>query len=259
MNIEANAAARKFTPPAISLNDPVRWLGLGWRDLVTNPFNSLFIGFAVFALSALIIVGLYYWRLDYLLLPALSAFLITGPLFAAGLYVKSKKLQKGEKATLKDVIFIAPQKIVQLGMIGVLLFVLALFWMRVAFLIYAVSFGTSPFSGLEETLRLVFTTPTGWALLAVGSVVGGFFAAFAFAVTVFSIPMLIDRDTDAMSAIGMSIATAWKNKAAMLLWGAIITALIGAGFITALAGLIIAYPLAAHASWRAYSTSFGDR
>ena len=39
---------------------------------------------------------------------------------------------------------------------------------------------------------MLFTTQIGWAMLLVGSAVGGLFAAFSFAISAFSIPMLLD-------------------------------------------------------------------
>ncbi|WP_432759645.1 DUF2189 domain-containing protein [Defluviimonas sp. SAOS-178_SWC] len=50
----------------------------------------------------------------------------------------------------------------------------------------------------------MLTTPRGWTLIATGTLVGGLFAAFAFAVSVFSVPMLVSRRTDARAAMGSS-------------------------------------------------------
>ena len=77
--------------------------------------------------------------------------------------------------------------------IGVLLCLLMLLWMRAAVIIYALFFGLLPFPGLSHIAAVLFTTPTGWALLIVGTVVGALFAAFSFAISAFSVPMLLDE------------------------------------------------------------------
>ncbi len=99
---------------------------------------------------------------------------------------------------------------------------------------------------------MLFTTPTGWAMLVVGTLVGGLFAAFAFAISVFSIPMLLDRRTDALTAMGTSMAMVWNNIVPMIAWGAIVLVLFIVSIATLLIGLIVIFPLLGHATWHAY-------
>src|SRR3546814_15297689 len=73
---------------------------------------------------------------------------------------------------------------------GVLLSLLMLLWMRAAVLLYALFFGLLPFPGLDDILTVLVTQPAGWALIVVGSLVGGLFAAFSFAISAFSIPKI---------------------------------------------------------------------
>ena len=91
---------------------------------------------------------------------------------------------------------------------------------------------------------MLFTTPTGWAMLIVGGAIGGLFAAFSFAICAFSIPMLLDRTVDALTAMGTSMAMVWNNLRAMLVWGAIMLALFVVCLATGLLGLIVVFPLA---------------
>src|SRR5690606_4646009 len=109
-----------------------------------------------------------------------------------------------------------------------------------------------PFPGLSEVIGLLFTTTTGWALVIVGSLVGGLFAAFAFAISVFGIPMRLNERTDALTAMGTSMAMVWYNLSVMLTWGAIVVALSALGVLTGLVGLIIVFPVLGHGTWHAY-------
>ena len=99
---------------------------------------------------------------------------------------------------------------------------------------------------------MLFTTPDGWAMLLVGTVVGGLFAAFSFAISVFAVPMLLDERIDAFTAMGTSISLVWNNLPVMLVWGAIVLVLFVLCVATGLVGLIVVFPLLGHATWHSY-------
>jgi len=129
---------------------------------------------------------------------------------------------------------------------------LMLVWMRAAVIIYALFFGLRAFPGIDHVVAMLLTTSVGWGMLLVGSVVGGVFAAFAFAISTFAIPMLLDEDVDAFTAMGTSISMVWNNLPVMFAWGAIVLALFLASLATGLIGLIVVFPLLGHATWHSY-------
>ena len=92
----------------------------------------------------------------------------------------------------------------------------------------------------------------GWAMLAVGTAVGGLFAAFSFAISAFSIPMFLDKKIDAFTAMGSSMALVWNNLRVLLIWAVIVLALFLVSLVTCTVGLIVIYPLLGHATWHAY-------
>jgi uncharacterized membrane protein len=124
--------------------------------------------------------------------------------------------------------------------------------MRAAVIVYALFFGLLPFPGLDHVVEMLFTTPEGWGMLLVGTVVGGLFAAFSFAISVFAVPMLLDQELDAFTAMGTSISMVWRNLPVMVMWGAIVSVLFVVSVATALVGLIVIFPLLGHATWHAY-------
>jgi uncharacterized membrane protein len=229
------------------------WLGRGWRDLWTNPGSSLLYGLTVFAASAVFIVYMLDTGRDYFLFPALAGFMIVGPLVAAGLYLKSRSIEMGERATLRSMLAVQPRAGAQVFFTGMLLTMLMLLWMRAAVIIYALFFGVRPFPGLDRVTEMLLTTPAGWAMLVVGGFVGSLFAGFGFAISVFSIPMLLDRRVDSLTAMGVSMAMVWNNLGPALTWGAIVLALFLASIATGLLGLILIFPWLGHATWHAYS------
>ncbi|MCP4328995.1 MAG: DUF2189 domain-containing protein [Alphaproteobacteria bacterium] len=230
----------------------VGWLKAGWKDLWTNPLPSLVYGVIVFAVSWALILGLILLDLSAYLFPALAGFLVIGPILAIGLYEKSRRIENQEPVTLSSMLFFHARSTTQILLAGVLLCLLVMLWIRAAVILYALFFGLRPFDGLDQILPFIFGTPEGWALFIVGSAVGGLFAAFAFSISVFGIPMLYDRKTDAFTAMAVSMNTVWHQLRILLPWGAIVVAL---GVLTLLSGLvliIIVFPLLGHATWHAY-------
>ena len=151
-------------------------------------------------------------------------------------------------------VFVRPRSGYQALFLGVLLLGVFLLWMRAAVILYALFFGLKPFPGTDEIAPMLFLTPTGWALLLVGSAVGALFAAFAFAISVFSVPMLLEEVTDALTAMGISMAMVWSNLGVMLCWGAIVLGLFVLSALTGFVGLIFVFPVLGHATWHAYRT-----
>jgi uncharacterized membrane protein len=229
-----------------------RWLAAGWRDLATQPGPSLFYGLLVFVVSAAIVTGLFAFGRDYILFPAFAGFMVVGPLLAIGLYEKSRRLAAGEPVSLARMIVVKPASNGQVLFTGVLLCLLMLLWMRAAIIIYALFFGLRPFPGLDHIAPMLFTTPTGWAMLVVGGAVGALFAAFSFAISAVSIPMLLNERVDALTAMGSSVAYVWNNLPAMFTWGIIVLALFLLSLATGLVGLIVTFPVLGHGTWHAY-------
>ncbi len=228
------------------------WLKAGWRDLATNPISSVLYGLMVAIVSAALIYSFLEFNLDYILFPALSGFMIVAPLVAMGLYQKSAKLAQGERADLSDMLAVKPRSGGQMLFVGLLLTLLALIWLRAAVLVYALFFGYRAFPGADEFIPLILGTPAGWGMLVTGILVGGLFAAFGFAVSAFSIPMLLDKRTDALSAMGTSMALVWNNLPVMIAWGAVVLVMIAISIATLILGLVIIFPLLGHATWHAY-------
>jgi uncharacterized membrane protein len=228
------------------------WLRAGWRDFRTNPVPSLVYGILVYALSIAVVSAMFRLGSSFLLFPALSGFLVMGPLVAAGLYEKSRRLEQGETATIRQMLLVRPVSSYQAVFLGLLLLLLFMLWQRAAVLLYALHMGVRPFPGFDEMLAQVFTTPMGLSLLLSGTAVGGLFAAFAFAVSVFAVPMMLEERTDALTAMGISLALVWNNLAVMLAWGAIVVALFLLSVATGFVGLVIVFPVLGHATWHAY-------
>ena len=246
--IRAEPSWSRHLPARTALN----WLAAGWRDLWLNPGPSLVYGLAVTLVSAAIVFGLFSFGWDYILFPALSGFLVAGPVLAIGLYEKSRRMAAGQSVSLAQMIFVRPASGGQVLFAGALLMTLVMLWMRAAVIIYALFLGVQAFPGFADVVPMLFGTPTGWSILIVGSTIGALFAAFAFAISLFAIPMLLERRTDALTAMGTSIMLVWHNLPLALSWGALVAALSVLALVTGLIGLIVVFPLLGHGTWHAW-------
>ena len=79
----------------VALTAPLRWLALGWADLLRCPLPGLLHGL-VAALFGAALVWLARDRF-WFLAGAFSGFLLVAPLIATGLYAVSRSLERGEK------------------------------------------------------------------------------------------------------------------------------------------------------------------
>ncbi len=242
------AAFARHLPPSAAF----QWLRAGWRDFRTGLWSSLGHGLVLLALSAGVLLVLRAAGLLYLALPAMAGFLIVGPFMALGLYRKSHILAAGGRPGMAATLVPRIESGGQIAYAGLLLGLLVLFWLRAADLLYALFFGLSPFPGAADALHNVLTSPRGWALIVVGGLVGALFASFAFAISLFSLPMMMEERRDALTAMGMSFAMTAQNVLPVLVWGMIVSCGLLLSLATGLLGLVVVFPVLGHATWHAY-------
>lgn len=246
---EAAAALSAFAVQLRPLRagDPLRWLAAGWRDFQRCPGLGLFYG-ACFALMGWSLITVYQHAPAYVL--ALSAgFLLMGPFLCLGLYQASRRLEAGEKPDLGESLLAWDRKMGTLAIFGFVLLVLEMLWGRASLIVFAVSFDGMPdFKGS----LLALLDPENINFIVAYLLVGAVFAGLIFAISVVSIPMILDRQTDAITAGLTSLRLVLTQPGVMLLWGALITTLIVLAMLPWFAGLLLAGPVLGHASWHAY-------
>jgi uncharacterized membrane protein len=245
-------------PPPIVLRtlrygDPLRWLRLGWRDFVRAPGIGLFYG-ACFMVMGWALLAVFEHAPAYTL--ALSAgFLLMGPFMCLGLYRVSQRLEDGQRPDFGDSLLAWDTRTGQLAIFGFVLLVLEMLWGRATLVVFAVSFDGMPdFKGSLLALLAPENLPfiLGWA--AVGAV----FAGLIYAVSVISIPMILHRQTDAVTAGLTSVRLVLTQTGVLLWWGALISLLVGLALLPWFAGLLVVGPVVGHASWHAYRQAVVD-
>ncbi|MDD2545834.1 MAG: DUF2189 domain-containing protein [Burkholderiaceae bacterium] len=232
----------------LRLSDPFRWLHRGLRDALAAPGTAAFYG-ACFWAMALVLGWVFRTRPEYTMSLA-SGCLLVGPFLAMGLYDTSRRREAGLAPDLGHSITCWDSHMGSMGMLVLVLVVLELLWGRASLVVFAVFFNT----GMPSTTGVVnaIFNPENWSFVAVYLVVGGIFAALVFSTSVVSIPMILDRDTDALTAGITSLRVVLDNTAVLLLWGALITLAVGASLWFWGVGLLLVGPVLGHASWHAY-------
>ncbi len=232
---------------ALRPRDPLRWLCLGWRDFLRCPRIGLFYGLCFLAMGHAL-MAVFRSAPAYVL--ALSAgFLLLGPFLCLGLYDASRALEHGERPTLRRSLVAWRPTLRSMAIFAGLLLILEMLWGRASLVVFAVSFNTMP--STEKLLTQLFD-PHNIEFLIAYTVVGGVFAGLIFVTSAISIPMILDRQVDAVSAGLTSIRACLENPGVMLWWGALITALIVLAMLPFFLGLLVVGPLLGHATWHAY-------
>ncbi|MDR3517006.1 MAG: DUF2189 domain-containing protein [Azospirillaceae bacterium] len=233
-----------------------QWLAAGWEDFVRAPGVSLAYGALLVIASFILIAGLALYDLGYLILPMAAGFMLVGPVIAVGLYDTSRRLERGEPVSLGTALAAFHSHSTQIAAIGVVLMIGLLFWIRCALLLFALFFAGTP-APLDAIYTELFFSLPGVTLIATGTVIGAGFAIVAFAASAVSIPMLLDRDVDVITAVITSLRSVRDNLVPMVLWGLLVTLLTMAGIATAFLGLAVTLPVIAYASWHAYRDLVG--
>lgn len=234
----------------LALADLAAALAAGWRDFVAMPrFGLFFGGFYVLAGLAIGWATISGGNLTWLI-PAIAGFPLVAPFVAVGLYEASRRRAAGEPLTWRAVLgALKGHGDDQILSMGVIVFVAFSFWMIVAHAIFAVFVGES---GMGRDPLAAMMTPAGLTMLGVGSAVGAAMAFAFYAMTVISLPLLVDRRHDFLTAIIASLAAVRRNFAVMLAWAAIIAGLLFVAMLPGFLGLMVALPVLGHATWHLY-------
>ena len=250
-----------YVPPAsdapkkeilkLNFSDPFIWLRRGWQDLLSFKSCTTFFGVCFFVMA--VVLGIVFRNKPEYTMSIVSGCLLLGPFLALGLYEVSRRNELGLPKSFIQSTTCWRNHIRSMGMLVLVLIVLELLWGRASLVVFAVFFNT----GMPSTtgvMEAIFNAQN-LEFLLVYAMVGGVFAALVFAVSVVSIPMILDRDTDAISAAITSIQVVFVNLPVMLLWGALLTVLVAVALIPAGLGLIVIGPWLGYATWHAYRGS----
>jgi len=228
----------------ITLSAPLKWLALGWKDYKRVPKVSALYGLAVVIISYLVFIVAWISNSITLAIGLLSAFIFIAPVLCIGLYSISRQLKRQKDINLIKSIKHGFTPYGDLSIFIIVIIVISLIWARAASMIHVfVPIGSE--NGYADLL----------IFLGVGSFIGTFFAILIFSLTVFSLPMVMDKNVDMITACLSSINAVLRNKMPMFLWSILIVMLTGLGILTAFLGFLVIIPWLGFATWHAYRES----
>jgi len=233
-----------FVAPCKELSPfaPFRWMKLGLSDLLRAPRQSLAYGLAVALMIGIVCVLAWFRGSQWFMFAMLGGFVFLAPLTCIGLYAISAQIERGQEPLMARSIRAAFKRHFGNEMIFALaLLVIFLVWARAAVMI-TVFFPTDGEATVGELLTY----------LGFGSMIGAVFAAITFSASAFSLPMIMHRDVDSVTAIVTSINAVLRNKGAMIVWLTIVVFSVLVGVATAFVGLIAIVPIIGYAAWHGY-------
>lgn len=225
----------------LTLLAPLRWLKLGWADIKTAPKQSLTYGSIIVGLSYCVSIMIWLYGGLGLLMSVLSGFLFFGPLLAIGLYSISCQIQSGKVPVLGYCLREGKRHLGNELVFAVILSVIFLVWARAASMTHIFY----PEQANAEWTQYV-------TFFVVGTLEGAVFSAIIFCFSAFSLPMIMDRKVDVVTAIVTSINAVLRNRRVLFLWACIIVLIVVIGIATAFIGFVVLMPLVGHATWHAY-------
>ena len=226
----------------------------GWDDFQEKRGDIIVVAlvYPIFGLftAAFAVQG----RLLPLIFPLFAGLSLMGLAIAAGFYELAKRRENGEDARWRH--FLDAYRGASLAAIApVTIFLALLFmaWLGSAWALYVANFGPHTPSSPDAFIAMVLGTAPGRRLILIGNLVGLAFAAIVLATSVVSLPMLIDRHGDPLTAVATSVRATWRNAGMMAVWGLIVAALLVIGTLLFLVGLAVVLPVLGYATWHLYT------
>jgi uncharacterized membrane protein len=237
-------------PQAIGVNDLRMILQSGLRDFMRAPVYGIAFSL-VYVLGGLILYAVFLASgQSWWFIPIAVGFPLLAPFAATGLYEVSRRLEQGEDLSWSAVAgCVLAQKDRQIPSMAMVIMLAFMFWVFVAHTIFALFFGLQPIT--SSTSDMLLSGP-GLMMLLVGGTIGGVMAAVMFALTVISLPLLLDREVDFITAMITSFGVVMKNFGPMVIWAGLIAALLFIGMLPLFLGLFVILPVLGHATWHLY-------
>lgn len=231
-------------------------LRLGWNDFREFPLFGMFFGAVYVAGGLLLLAGLSTRGAGGWMITAAAGFPLLAPFAAVGLYEVSRRRERALPISWGKVLgALRGHGDEQLLLFGGVIFVAFSFWVIIAHGVFAI-FGVE--SLVTQGPMAFVQSRAGMMMLIFGGLVGAVMALAFFAITVVSLPMLVDREVDFLTAIITSLRAFQANRRILLLWAVVIAMTLTAAMLPLFLGLLAALPILGHATWHLYRRIVGS-
>lgn len=234
------------------------WICLkeGFVDFLLAPQYGLAFS-AVYVVGGFLLVWLGAGTVSWTLTISLG-FPLVAPFAAVGLYEVSRRIEAGLPLEWGAVLAVVWQERTrQIPWMGAIIVIYLLFWTFLAHMIFAVFMGLSTAVNVSSSFEM-FLTPEGLRMVAAEVIVGAVLAYLLFAMTVVSLPLLLEKEIDFVTAMILSIRTVSENFVVLSIWALIIAILSILALAPWFLGLMIVLPILGHATWHLYRRALYD-
>jgi len=241
----------------VSMKAPFCWLAGGWSDLWKAPGPCLAYGLIMALISFGLCYALVVSDAEFWVLALTVGFVFVAPMLAMGLYEAGRQIERGEKPTLGEMLYVRSAVRVDLAYLGLFLVLIYLLWGRIAQIVYGLS-TYQLHRTVEDFVEYAIGTPDGQTMLLTGTLIGGAIAYLTYCAVVIAAPMLLDQKTGVFAAIVTSVRTVADNFWPMTLWAVIIAVLVLISAATGFIAFIVIFPWLGLATCRAYRALVPD-
>ena len=227
---------------------PLRWLRAGLQDFRAIPALSLFYGslFTAAGISmAFLMLSVPWYTLAYL-----TGLVVVGPFLASGLYAASRDIAHGNRPSIANSFSLLRQRATHVALFSLLLSLVMAAWIRFTALAFAIKLNA--FTPPDQAFQVLLTTTDGLGFIGFITGVGFLLVSVIFVISAVSVPLILDRDVDFITAAQTSYQAVKNNPAAMSVWALIIATLAALGMATFFLSFIIIFPLLGYATWHSY-------
>lgn len=240
----------------VTISELFSSLSAGWYDFKAAPVFGIFFS-AVYVVGGMLLVALSAGTVAWTLAVALG-FPLVGPFAAVGLYEVSRKLEAREPLRWGEILgLVFSEKDRQIPWVGAIVVIYFLFWTLLAHMLFAVIMGPAALINISGSLDALFTG-RGLVLLITEFVLGAILAFILYSLTVVSLPLLLDKEIDFVSAMLLSVRTVQENLVVMFIWGVMLAVMVFVAMMPFFLGLFIVLPVLGHATWHLYRRALYD-
>ena len=230
-------------------------LHAGFKDFIAAPQFGLFFS-AVYVVGGFVMLWLGAGHVSWILATSLG-FPLIAPFAAAGLYEVSRRMERDQPLNWRAVLGIVwLERTRQLPWLGAIIVIYFLFWTFLAHMIFALFMGLSSMTNVTQSID-VFLTFSGLSMIAAELIIGGVLAFLLFSLMVVSLPLVLDREVDFVTAMMVSMSVVRRNPLVMVIWALLIAIASLIALLPWFLGLFVMLPVFGHATWHLYGRAVG--
>lgn len=232
-------------------DDLKRWLARGWHDLVQAPLVLLH-GLVVAAVGSVILF--LSWEQPVVSMIFISGFLLVGPILAVGVNEMARRLEQGVPISFSTGLGALRELGAAVWLYAAILIIVFALWAGMVWQwIGVLTVGDlAPPATLGEVFAAMLASPRGIVSLLGFIAAAVIFALAVFAISLVTLPAMLDRQQGLVDAVGVSLKALRTNPGPLFLWGLLITVLFAISVATAFIALIVIFPWLGLSMWHGY-------